>query len=275
MLDDLALEGAPRPWVAYSLRVLTQRHQSLPLAKLRRTDGATIDLGSLGGWADFGPVLSWAAGSTVTVAEWYDQEQGRTAIAPTTAREFRVIAAGVVDVRNGRPVLTTAGALRRLSTAGHAHGSASFETSIVGAMDSFGGDRRFVSLTGAVPQDDWATSAQAAGPMAATTPGVRVYRAPVGYGPAVNIVAAQLSHVNARWGAAGATIGVGTTEAASAWSPQPLAATAHLTIGCVAAVAGDIGGLDGAIGELIHWSAELPASSRALLRESQREAWRL
>ncbi|MFN8206637.1 MAG: hypothetical protein U0T82_04425 [Bacteroidales bacterium] len=96
---------------AYSTRRVCSTYAGNAIRVRRSSDNAVQDIGfTAGGDLDQTALLSFVGASNGYVVTWYDQSgNGRDATQNTTARQPRIVNAGVVDVVNTRPALTLTG----------------------------------------------------------------------------------------------------------------------------------------------------------------------
>ena len=93
----------------YSTRLIGSGYGGKAL-QVRRSDGATQDIGFVGNEFDVAAANTFAAGSILTVAKWYDQSGnvGRDAIAPNVASQPRLLLGGSHAILSFPGVLNTA-----------------------------------------------------------------------------------------------------------------------------------------------------------------------
>lgn len=272
LLDKIGVSA----WGAWGFRVLRKAHTGALVRVRRASDSAEQDFGAAStGWLDTAALSSWLGSSDGWVKTLYDQSgNGRDMTAPSAARQPRIALAGTVDTKNGFPAMATAGATRRLSmTSGAAHGSSAFVTAAVGSFTSYAGNPRVASITSALPQDDWAGTDRVVAIQATTAPGVTSYRGslgPVASAPSAGTLMSMWTRYDSGSVSASA---VGGSETTGTMTTTALGSTVWMTAMCVAATAGDVGPLDGHLGELVHWSVALDSTQRATLYADQSAAW--
>jgi len=103
----LLLDEYPNAAAAYSLRRVNSRYTGA-LIRVRRdsTGQAEQDIGSIGEALDTVALKAFVRNNSGYVTTWYDQSgNGRNATQTTAANQPRIVSAGVVERRNGKPAL--------------------------------------------------------------------------------------------------------------------------------------------------------------------------
>lgn len=114
----LLLDEYPNAAAAYSLRRVNSRYTGA-LIRVRRdsTGQAEQDIGSIGEALDTVALKAFIRNNSGYVTRWYDQSgNARNATQTTAANQPRIVNAGVVDRRNGKPALRFYNAGQSLSS---------------------------------------------------------------------------------------------------------------------------------------------------------------
>ena len=106
-LDKLGLTSFSPSVAAFSIRQLSNAYSG-PLLNVRRSsDNAQQDIGfDAGGNLDQAALLAFVGAGNGFVTIWYDQSgNGYNAVQATAANQPRIVNAGVVEIKNGKPAI--------------------------------------------------------------------------------------------------------------------------------------------------------------------------
>ena len=147
------------PAAAYALRLLDADHVG-PLVRVRRTsDNATLDIAAdpITGHLDTPTLLTFVGSGSGYVVTWYDQSgNGRHLTQTTASMQPRIVSAGVLETKNGRPTIRqVAGVDGTGLTAGWSFSGAAVTTSAVASLDDTAGDPWKGLVTISAGQDDF------------------------------------------------------------------------------------------------------------------------
>ncbi|WGK94383.1 MULTISPECIES: putative Ig domain-containing protein [Flavobacterium] len=109
-LDKLGFSNSdPKAKVAYSLRKLVSDYSGAAILVRRSSDNATQDIGfDLSGNLNQTALTTFIGGSSGFVVTWYDQSgNGNNATNNTNANQPRIVNAGVLELFNNKPTITT------------------------------------------------------------------------------------------------------------------------------------------------------------------------
>jgi hypothetical protein len=96
---------------AYSTRLVRSAYTGPCMNVRRESDNATQDIGFVNGTLDTASLLAFVGAYDGYVVTWYDQSgNGNHATQSTAAAQMSIALNGVVNIKNGRPALSTAGA---------------------------------------------------------------------------------------------------------------------------------------------------------------------
>ncbi len=101
------LDAVPGAKAGYSLRQLDNDYTGYAIQVRRSSDGATSDIGFVGGQLDTAALSTFAAGGDAFVATWYDQVGSAHVVQSTADSQPQIVAGGSVltDPVNGLPAL--------------------------------------------------------------------------------------------------------------------------------------------------------------------------
>jgi len=152
----LLLDEYPNAAAAYSLRRVNSRYTGA-LIRVRRdsTGQAEQDIGSIGEALDTVALKAFVRNNSGFVTTWYDQSgNARNATQTTAANQPRIVNAGVVGRRNGKPTLFFDGSNDNFITANYDISNASiFGVSIAtGSSNQFNANILFSKVNSAYSQ---------------------------------------------------------------------------------------------------------------------------
>ena len=101
------LDVVPGAKAGYSLRQLDNDYTGYAIQVRRDSDGATSDIGFVGGQLDTAALSAFAAGGNAFVATWYDQVGSAHVVQSSLPYQPQIVAGGAVltDPVNGLPAL--------------------------------------------------------------------------------------------------------------------------------------------------------------------------
>ncbi len=142
ILDALAASTSG----AYGLRLLRNGHTGYCLRVRRSSDSATLDVGFVGQALDTTALLAFVGSGDGFVTIWYDQSgNGRDITQTNPAIQPRIVIAGVLQTKNGVPVINQTTSQGMSIPAAALPGGSTWTINYVAAMVAGGNKQRILS----------------------------------------------------------------------------------------------------------------------------------